>query len=596
MSNGTDFPMLPTWDEMDFSRNCTAYGNFLASFLMPNPWNPREAIGGSYMLGIQFFYYSKPDTFQYPNSSVEIEALFEDITAWYIRNIYDHYDPVTGYWYKSDDFLQRVIWDPIKSCPAAYCKALGYSGNADLTGIGVFCSYYVEAGLATAYLLAYTIWQIEKWKKIKKTPGAREAQVVGEMPEKKKNRKKHGLPLSRRINDSFRGSLDSFLTATMLMSVVLLGAAIYISGERVHQNSPDNTQEQLPYLSSAIYDTVLSLLASVFSVFPVMLLYALMGRHGVRQKKKGHAGRSPDVHRVWLRRCVLGLIWAMAATQVYLAPRGDLSYWERHDPDADQYTDFCDQRGGTAYWNGLKAGQFLVVGAPLLWLFLTTFLITGFGIPGIQDRPWVVKWRSVWRLGIAWLNMLLMWGILGYFTRLRHKIIHTAGGLDNEDTWSFGQILALATWVPVLAEFVYIFIWGIEESLGTHMPVGFRVSRHDKPDPIDFSVATMGVDPYGDNVPLMGLKPTFTSEASPLQHAIPVMPGQTPFSPGAPSTSVYTTGYPPSYHSDLPEVVQQQQQQQRPQPATGYQPYYDSGPQTAVHTRTPWEQWNATGW
>jgi hypothetical protein len=278
------------------------------------------------------------------------------------------------------------------------------------------------------------------------------------MPEKKKNRKKHGLPLSRRINDSFRGSLDSFLTATMLMSVVLLGAAIYISGERVHQNSPDNTQEQLPYLSSAIYDTVLSLLASVFSVFPVMLLYALMGRHGVRQKKKGHAGRSPDVHRVWLRRCVLGLIWAMAATQVYLAPRGDLSYWERHDPDADQYTDFCDQRGGTAYWNGLKAGQFLVVGAPLLWLFLTTFLITGFGIPGIQDRPWVVKWRSVWRLGIAWLNMLLMWGILGYFTRLRHKIIHTAGGLDNEDTWSFGQILALATWVPVLAEFVYIFI------------------------------------------------------------------------------------------------------------------------------------------
>lgn len=106
----------------------------------------------------------------------------------------------------------------------------------------------------------------------------------------------------------------------------------------------------------------------------------------------------------------------------------------------------------------MKAAQFLVVGVPLLWLFITSFLITGFGIPGIQEKPWVVKWRSMWRLGIAWLNLLIMWAILGYFAVLRRRIIQTAGGLDNQTTWSFGQILALATWAPIVFEFVYIFI------------------------------------------------------------------------------------------------------------------------------------------
>jgi len=327
-------------------------------------------------------------------------------------------------------------------------------------------SYYIEATLATLYLMAFTVWQISKWRK------AREAKYKGSAgaplltnppaPEPAANaRKGKRLPLSRRINDSFRGSLGSFLTASMLISIVMLAAGVYISafGRDSLRRSSSNPNQALPYLSSAIYDMVLSLLAGVFSMFPVLLLYALMGRHGGdARKNKDVKGGAPDIHRVWLRRCVLGTIWCLGAALVYLAPRGDIDYTERHDKDAEWNTDFCDQRGGVNYWRGMKAAQFLVVGAPLTYLVLTTFVVTGFWIPGIVDRPWVVKWRSVWRLGIAWLNMMAMWGLLAYFTVLRHRIITTAGGLDNEDKWSFGQILALATWVPVVAEFVYIFI------------------------------------------------------------------------------------------------------------------------------------------
>jgi hypothetical protein len=348
----------------------------------------------------------------------------------------------------------------------------------------VHVSYYVEATLATLYLTAFTVSQIAKWRRVKRKGGASAPLLPGGAPETNTTapgRKRKRPPLSRRLDDSFRGSLGSFLSASMLISIVMLGAGVYISafGRDPLRRSSTNPNQALPYLSSAIYDMVLSLLAGVFSIFPVLLLYALMGRHeggdSTSKKKKGAGDggaqqQQPDIHRVWLRRCVLAAIWCLGAALVYLAPRGDIDYYDRHDSKADWNTDFCDKRGGANYWRGMKAAQFLVIGAPLTYLVLTTFVLTGFGIPGVVDRPWVVKWRSVWRLGIAWLNMLAMWGLLVYFTVLRHRIIKTAGGLDNEDKWSFGQILALATWVPIMAEFVYIFICELFPSSLARMP------------------------------------------------------------------------------------------------------------------------------
>jgi hypothetical protein len=138
MSDGVNFTLLPTWDEMDFSRNCTLYGNFLASFLMPNPWDPTEYLGGSYYLSVLLFLYSVPDNY-YPSSytTEEIQELYETITRWYMHNINHHLNPVTQIFETSDEFSEKVIWEPINNCPAEYCKALGYTGNADLTGIGV---------------------------------------------------------------------------------------------------------------------------------------------------------------------------------------------------------------------------------------------------------------------------------------------------------------------------------------------------------------------------------------------------------------------------------------------------------------------------
>lgn len=328
----------------------------------------------------------------------------------------------------------------------------------------MYVSYYVEASLATAYLIAYTIWHLRGHAKAKRRDrDGNEALLkrpAGDDDGDKAPKKPVKISLGQRTLDSFRGSLDGFLSATMLMSIAMLIAAVWTSAAHVRAREHPKGPQTVQFFGSAVYDMVLSLLAASFSVFPVMLLYALMGRRNDDGSKLDKNKEKPrtDKHRVWLRRGVLAFMWALAATEVYLAPRGEADYDERHSAYQEADMDPCNQRGGENYWKALKASQVLIIGAPLLWLVLTAFVVTGFGIPGLAEKGWVSRWRSVWRLGIAWLNLLFMWALLAYFTVLRKRIIDTSGGIDDENQWGFGQLLALATWVPVAAEFVYIFV------------------------------------------------------------------------------------------------------------------------------------------
>lgn len=50
----------------------------------------------------------------------------------------------------------------------------------------------------------------------------------------------------------------------------------------------------------------------------------------------------------------------------------------------------------------------------------------------------------------------LMWANLGTFIGYRHTFLQRSGGTNEESTWTFGQVLTLATWIPVFIEFGYI--------------------------------------------------------------------------------------------------------------------------------------------
>lgn len=229
--------------------------------------------------------------------------------------------------------------------------------------------------------------------------------------------------------DAFRGSLASFLNASMLFSLVMVSAALYVSGRRDAEHESWLQNSGWIPSGSALYDLVLALLASTFSLFPVTIVYAIQ-----RPRDNRGALWTKD-HQLWIRRAILVILWVLAAAEVYISPRGEYDYEDRHNAGREIYLAYedCDQRGGMHYWHGIQAAQYLVIGAPLLWLILTLFLLTGFRIPGVVDSPWVSGWRLRWRLVAAWANMFFMWGMLAYFTVLRHKINVTAGHLDLED-------------------------------------------------------------------------------------------------------------------------------------------------------------------
>jgi hypothetical protein len=63
--------------------------------------------------------------------------------------------------------------------------------------------------------------------------------------------------------------------------------------------------------------------------------------------------------------------------------------------------------------------------------------------------------RSLWWTALV-SGFVAMWGSLGWVFYLQ-IMKNGISGNDNEDMeWSFGQVLAIATWVPVMIEFAYV--------------------------------------------------------------------------------------------------------------------------------------------
>jgi hypothetical protein len=234
----------------------------------------------------------------------------------------------------------------------------------------------------------------------------------------------------------------------MLMSLAMLCAGLYLCVHGMNNQAALPDTSDFPYHSSTAYDMLLSFRASTFSVLPILVLYSLKSPNTESPSRS-----KKDMNRVWMRRVVLVAIWILGIVQTFLSPRGNPDYNSRQNAEYDP----CDVRGGPDYWRDTEEAMIYVIVVPVVWMVITAFFVTGFGIPSVVNTRWIRGLRSVWRFGIAWAVCGLMWAILFFFLELRDKILSTAGSSDSQNDWSFGQVLALATWVPVAAEFCYIF-------------------------------------------------------------------------------------------------------------------------------------------
>lgn len=273
----------------------------------------------------------------------------------------------------------------------------------------VFTSYYVEAVLATILLFAYSFWRFRQPFPSYKNP----------TPNEKTPRKRYRLIVG------LQESLQDFLDASQLFSIAMLVAAVYLSGRGMQQRNEDPNLDHKVPPKTAIYDMLLSMLASTFSIFPVMMAYTI--------KRRDPPGSIKHKRRpMWLGMSTLSLIWVLSVMEAFMSLYGNPDY-KFGEINSDYSQQNCDWRGSVHYWVGMRAAQALLLFCPLFLVLVTGFLITGFGLSGVVDKPLITRCRHLWRLIIAWISLLAMWGILGFFTWVRHQIDRTVGHLNESN-------------------------------------------------------------------------------------------------------------------------------------------------------------------
>lgn len=133
----------------------------------------------------------------------------------------------------------------------------------------------------------------------------------------------------------------------MLFSIAMLAAALFMSGRGTAQRiSPLGAASDIP-TDSALYDMMLSMLAATFSIFPVMILYAM-------QRRDSDFSFNKRENQVWVSRAVLVLIWMLAAGEVYASLYGNFDY-DFREYENTYHEENCDWRGSVHYWDGSKS-------------------------------------------------------------------------------------------------------------------------------------------------------------------------------------------------------------------------------------------------
>ncbi|KLU85593.1 hypothetical protein MAPG_04616 [Magnaporthiopsis poae ATCC 64411] len=472
----------PAIEQMQWSRSCRQYGEFFAVMMQPNRFDKKQSAGFSLPLGIVWMMESFPaDWDEAANSVPDFDPTLTYTPAERAQMQRAKTAVLSGR-YLSEVMINEPLYNAFLaqvfntsySCPAETCMALALSANPDMTGIGIMISYYIEAGLATLFLVFFTIQRFKHWAKKKAIRAGKPRRAAT-----------FSRPIARRVMDAFRGTLESFLLASILLAVAMLVAGIFVIAEKIENRAKPPNEQELN--NASFYDVPLSVLACAFAVFPVLAAYSVMSHPG-----QGESG----AHKKWLTRASLVVVWLLGIAVVYMAPLGEPDFQpNENEKKAEEQLRtqlgvkedlwaWCDHRGGDRYRNALKAAMAMVVAGPLLWAFLFLFLHTGFFISGIAGTKRLSVWLPWCRLAMGWICLAVTWGVLAYLQWLRQKLRDATGRLGDDGKWSFGQILALSVWAPVIFEFIYILIWGLQDSLSGSLPPEYKaVLRADHPSP-----------------------------------------------------------------------------------------------------------------
>ncbi|EWG55176.1 hypothetical protein FVEG_13219 [Fusarium verticillioides 7600] len=303
---------------------------------------------------------------------------------------------------------QWLIHKPMSICKDEMCEVWELDGNADIVGVGMIFVYLMGAILPSLYVASFfSSMYIGNDYTTFKTRTPCEEQGVWD-----------------NIRSMFYNSLGAFHTGLGLLAASVLLATLIICGRK-----------------ESVYDINMSRLASAIltaSYFLTLPVY-------VDIERKRNSGYFMGFV-IWLLFTVVMCMSspAEAAARLHGRVPFEANCW--------------DLRASLKVSRVIFA--FYLIPVVTAMLVCLAYLV-GKCTKRLADKVPVLGWlffRVPWRVSSSIFFFIFMWTALESLFTLRADIASVNGGgvQESEGSWGFGQILALATWVPVIEEAIVI--------------------------------------------------------------------------------------------------------------------------------------------
>ncbi|RDL37679.1 uncharacterized protein BP5553_05112 [Venustampulla echinocandica] len=312
--------------------------------------------------------------------------------------------------YQEENLTEYMYRESFDSCLTKTCWAISYPGNPDIAGVGMRTAYCMEAVMVTIYLAIFALRSLRPQHSHTQSPTtATRWPLQG---------------IGHRLMDAARFSVSGFLDTAMVFNLSVVIAGIVIIPQ-----------------SKKLYDMLQSTLMAGFSLGVVLAIWPLQKR--IKARKLLRNGFL--VLNIFLTFIEISMIYI-------------LQKWEKNTTRRE--TDclpevFQSVNRPSVYFFLLQ----ILIGTALFGAFWV-IILTAKPIP----KP-VSNWplfrfvqKMPWGVITCIYGYISLWLTLGGLFYVRHLVQVRIGESYSDNSWGFGQVMALATWLPTQAEFMSIFI------------------------------------------------------------------------------------------------------------------------------------------
>lgn len=425
-------PSIGSWN---LTRNCSSYARFVSNIIRKSEQTILDLCAVDVYALHEYVASSLPPTFE--KSTTFFTS--QHTAIWYL-SICER--PISGtrfsqcHKYQPCETainLQNEIYSMISQaqdgkgvCLKELRSSLDVKGNADMAGIGVstmkslqvrqqlkvgqvMASFCIEAFLITAILTAHVVTHLRR-STVSQSRG-------------------------KNISDAFRAVLPTFYWSSVLISLGIISASLKASADA----SGDGQAGQLESWRKgesiySPYETQLAAMASLVSAIPPFIAGIMLLQSNRRRPLKSIIILSffifllqPMVTLFLLSDSHVNSISATAPV-VKLAP-ADMLILEDYALSALFSLSLMMSVGSIVFLHSLQKSR----------------------IPQMSSNHSTCMMVFTWLAQVILLAMMI--GALIIFFFIRAKII--GAGDSSQLEWSFGQVLALTTWIPVVVDFVY---------------------------------------------------------------------------------------------------------------------------------------------